>query len=225
MVTHHAPGALGALAEQPFGFGAQLAQGRVAPPVLGGRPALEAGRTVAIETDEGSWLSLDVSPDGETIVFDLLGDLYTLPIAGGDATPLTEGMAYDSQPRYRPDGATVLFVSDRDGAENLWLIDVETEKTTQITKGKTSSYESPEWLPDSRYVVAAKANHALVGGAGRNPKLWMWHVDGGSGIQLIKEPDQLRTTGPAPTPTIAILEAPSHHASESRASRFRNNSC
>ena len=161
---------------------------------------LEAGRTVAIETDEGSWLSLDVSPDGETIVFDLLGDLYTLPIAGGDATPLTEGMAYDSQPRYSPDGANVLFVSDRDGAENLWLIDVETEKTTQITKGKTSSYESPEWLPDSRYVVAAKANHALVGGAGRNPKLWMWHIDGGSGIQLIKEPDQLRTTGPAPTP-------------------------
>jgi Tol biopolymer transport system component len=134
---------------------------------------LEAGRTVAIETDEGSWLSLDVSPNGETIVFDLLGDLYTLPIAGGDATPLTEGMAYDSQPRYSPDGATLLLVSDRDGAENLWLIDVETEKTTQITKGKTSSYESPEWLPDSLYVVAAKANHALVGGAGRNPKLWM----------------------------------------------------
>ena len=160
---------------------------------------LEAGRTIAIDTDEGSWLSLDVSPDGQTIVFDLLGDLYTLPFGGGDATPLTEGMAYDSQPRYSPDGSRLVFVSDRDGAENLWTIDVETGETDRITTGKTSSYESPEWL-DDLYVVAARANNALSGGDGRNPKLWMWHVNGGTGIQLIKEPGTLRTTGPVPTP-------------------------
>jgi Tol biopolymer transport system component len=159
---------------------------------------LAAGRTVSIATDEGSWLSLDVSPDGQMVVFDLLGDLYTVPFAGGAALPLTEGMAYDNQPRFSPDGASVLFVSDRDGAENLWTIAIESKKTDQITSGKTSSYESPEWLPDGDYVVASKATG--TSGNSRIPKLWMWHVDGGSGIQLIKEPDNLRTSGAAPTP-------------------------
>ena len=88
---------------------------------------LEAARTLSLDTDEGTWISVDVSPDGGTLVFDLLGDLYTVPLAGGDATPLTEGMAFDAQPRYSPDGAQVVFVSDRDGAENLWRIDVENE--------------------------------------------------------------------------------------------------
>ena len=116
---------------------------------------LEPARTLSLDTDEGTWISVDVSPDGETIVFDLLGDLYTMPFAGGDATPLTEGMAYDSQPRYSPDGSRVVFVSDRDGSENLWLIDVASQATRQVTNAPANNYESPEWLPDGDYVVAA----------------------------------------------------------------------
>ena len=162
---------------------------------------LEPARTLSLDTDEGTWISVDVSPDGETIVFDLLGDLYTMPFAGGDATPLTEGMAYDSQPRYSPDGSRVVFVSDRDGSENLWLIDVASQATRQVTNAPANNYESPEWLPDGDYVVAAVGAGALVGGdSARNPKLWMWHVEGGTGIQLVKEPGSRRITGPAPTP-------------------------
>ena len=161
---------------------------------------LEPTRTLSLDTDEGTWISVDVSPDGGTIVFDLLGDLYTIPLAGGDATPLTAGMAYDSQPRYSPDGSRVIFVSDRDGSENLWLIDVESQATRQVTNASANNYESPEWLPDGDYVVAAVGAGALAGGDRRNPKLWMWHVDGGTGIQLIDEPGSRRITGPAPTP-------------------------
>ena len=163
---------------------------------------LEPARILSLDTDEGTWISVDVSPDGETIVFDLLGDLYTIPFAGGDATPLTEGMAYDSQPRYSPDGSRVLFVSDRDGAENLWLIDVESQATRQLTDASDNNYESPEWLPDGDYVVAAVGTGSLGGGGAPNivPKLWMWHVDGGTGIQLVDEPPLRRITGPAPTP-------------------------
>ena len=80
---------------------------------------LEAGRTVSISTDEGTWVSVDVSPDGQTIVLDFLGDLYTIPFSGGDAAPLTSGMAFDAQPRFSPDGKKVLFVSDRSGNEIL----------------------------------------------------------------------------------------------------------
>src|SRR5713226_4233394 len=86
------------------------------------KPDLElvAGRSIDLDTDEGTWISLDVAPDGRTIVFDLLGDLYTMPIAGGQATALTSGMAYDAQPRFSPDGKSVVFVSDRDGGDNVW---------------------------------------------------------------------------------------------------------
>ena len=83
---------------------------------------LEPTRTISFETNEGSWLSLDVAPDGKTIVFELLGDLYTLPIAGGTATRITSGMAFDSQPRFSPDGSRIVFISDRSGDDNLWTV-------------------------------------------------------------------------------------------------------
>src|SRR5436190_131475 len=76
-------------------------------------------RTLHFTTDEATWISLDVSPDGKTIVFDIVGDLYTIPITGGTATRLTSGMAWDCMPRWSPDGRTVAFISDRDGGDNL----------------------------------------------------------------------------------------------------------
>ncbi len=72
----------------------------------------EANRPLTFTVTEGTWMSVDVSPDGRTIVFDLLGDLYTLPIAGGQARRITDGRAYDTQPRWSPDGGTIVFASD-----------------------------------------------------------------------------------------------------------------
>src|SRR5688500_15983351 len=83
-----------------------------AQPARGAALPHDPARTVSIDTDEGSWMSVDVSPDGRTVVFDLLGDLYTIPIAGGDATQITSGMAFDAQPRFSPDGKLVVFTSD-----------------------------------------------------------------------------------------------------------------
>ena len=161
---------------------------------------LDPERTLSLDTDEGTWISVDVSPSGQTVVFDLLGDLYTVPLSGGDATPLTQGMSYDNQPRYSPDGSEVLFISDQNGSENLWLVNVESGERRQLTNGLTYSYESPDWLPDGDYVVAARSFRSTARGDARNPKLWMWHVDGGTGLQIIKSPGSRRTTGPAPTP-------------------------
>src|SRR5689334_5822773 len=70
-------------------------------------------RQASFTTDEGTWMSLDVSPDGKTIAFDLVGDLYSVPIGGGKAKHLTSGMGFDGQPRYSPDGKSIVFVSDR----------------------------------------------------------------------------------------------------------------
>jgi len=139
---------------------------------------LEAARTVTFTTDEGSWLSLDVSPDGRTIVFELLGDLYTLPIAGGNATRITNGLAFDSQPRYSPDGSKIVFLSDRSGDENVWIADADGRNPRAITTGKDATYLSPEWTPDPDYIVVSKS--AGPGGM----QLWLYHVDGGKGVNM-----------------------------------------
>jgi Tol biopolymer transport system component/imidazolonepropionase-like amidohydrolase len=140
-------------------------------------------RTINLDTDEGTWISLDVSPDGQTIVFDLLGDLYLLPMAGGDATALTSGMAFDAQPRFSPDGKEVVFTSDRDGADNVWTIDVQTKRARQVTRGRSNRYRSPEWTPDGSYIVVSRAT-ASIGPS----KPLMVHKDGGTGVQLVRDP-------------------------------------
>ena len=130
-------------------------------------------RTLDFTTDEGTWISLDLSPDGETIVFELLGDLYTIPVAGGDATRITSGQGYDMQPRYSPDGGNIVFVSDRDGSENIWVAGADGSDPRQLTDTERENYMSPIWTPDGEYVMANKGT-----------QLWLWHRDGGTGVQI-----------------------------------------
>ena len=111
---------------------------------------------VNIDVTEGTWMSVDVSPDGAQLVFDLLGDLYLLPIEGGEAIALTEGMAWDMQPRFSPDGRSVAFTSDRAGGDNLWLIDIASGETTQVTAESFRLVTSPTWHPSGDYLVGRK---------------------------------------------------------------------
>ena len=157
---------------------------------------LEPTRQVEFWTDRGSWMSVDVSPDGSTIVFDLLGDLYTLPIGGGEATPLLIGPAFEAQPRFSPDGSEIIFVSDRSGGQNLWTLAVDRSDTTQLTQGNNNLYTSPEWAPDGEYIVASRTYSPLGGAA----KPWLFHREGGSGIVLVSEPQNLKLIGPAFSP-------------------------
>lgn len=163
---------------------------------------LDAGRMVSFTTSEGTWLSLDVKPDGNEIVFELLGDLYTMPITGGTPERITSGLAFDSQPRYSPDGSQIVFVSDRDGNENLWVMDADvllTDSTAtadstglqQLTKGGGTLYASPIWTPDGTYVIASKSS-----GLGTN-KLWMYHTEGGSGVDLMADENNRNMMGAA----------------------------
>jgi Tol biopolymer transport system component len=130
-------------------------------------------RSLSFTTSEATWLSLDLSPDGKTIVFELLGDLYTLPIAGGEATRITSGQAYDMQPAFSPDGRKLVFISDRNGSENVWVSNADGTKARAITTTERQSYMSPTWAPDCEYVIAA-----------RGAQLWMYHESGGSGVQM-----------------------------------------
>ncbi len=152
---------------------------------------LEPERKIRLQTTEGTWISLDVSPDGKTIAFDMMGDIYTMPISGGKATPITTGMAFDTHPRFSPDGNSIVFTSDKSGSENIWTLDLTDPEAepNQITKDKDKYYQAAEWTPDGKYIIASKGGRVL--------KLHMYHKDGGSGIQLTKKPDPLQTIEPA----------------------------
>ncbi len=160
---------------------------------LGARPwAVEEAhgpsKTVRFATDEGTWLSLDVHPDGERIVFSLLGDLYLLPIEGGVAQRLTKGSAYDVQPRWSPDGTRIAFASDRSGMENLWIIDADGRNAQQISHETVSTVNSPAWSPDGVYLLGRKritdtSSLATV-------ELFLWHLQGGEGMRVTESDAQ-----------------------------------
>ena len=149
--------------------------------------SLKSDRKIEFTTDEGTWLSLDVSPDGKTVVFELLGDIYTLPIEGGKATLISGGMAFDSQPKFSPDGKWIAFLSDREGSDNIWIVHPDGKDAKQVSKDPASDFVSPSWSPDGKYIFVSKAAAGIA-----SYEIWMYHIDGGSGIQITK-------SKPAPT--------------------------
>lgn len=148
----------------------------------GGRPRqapgmtlpMQPARTLSLHVHSGSWMSLDLSPDGGTLLFDMLGDLYAMPAAGGPARQLTRGLAFDSQPTYSPDGRQILFVSDRSGADNLWVADPDGGNPRQISFGDDdTSLVSPAWSADGKsiFVSRYRADYNSV-------ELWRYGLDG-----------------------------------------------
>ncbi len=150
---------------------------------------LEPERKISFTTKQGTWMSVDVHPDGKTIMFDMMGDLYTIPISGGNATQVTKGMAYDVHPRYSPDGNSIVFISDKSGSDNIWTIDLTSKEDRQLTKGVNQKHFSADWSPDGEYIVGVRGR--------RNIKPYLYHKNGGSGAKLISEPKNLKVLDPA----------------------------
>jgi Tol biopolymer transport system component/imidazolonepropionase-like amidohydrolase len=152
---------------------------------------LKTAETIEFSTDEVTWMQVDVSPDGRTIVFDLLGDLYTLPISGGEATRIMSGFSFESQPTWSPDGKSIAFLTDRTGVENLWVANADGSNPRAVSKDtKTNDRPqimvSPAWTPDGQFIVVSKSRPPEPGTFG----LFMYHRDGGTGVRV----------GPAPPP-------------------------
>jgi imidazolonepropionase-like amidohydrolase/Tol biopolymer transport system component len=150
--------------------------------------------TVEFDTDEGTWMSCDVSPDGQKIVFDLLGDIYLMPSSGGRAELLSGGVSWEAQPRFSPDGKLIAFSSDRDGGDNIWVMDADGKNRRQVTKETTRLLNTPAWTPDGQYLLARKHwTDTRSAGAG---EIWMYHVrGGGKGVQLTEKPNWTANIG------------------------------
>ncbi len=154
---------------------------------------------VAFTVTEGTWMNLDVSPDGSTIAFDLLGDIYTVPVSGGDATCLRAGLAWEVQPRFSPDGREILFTSDAGGGDNIWVMNADGAKARQVTTETFRLLNNPAWMPDGQYFVARK--HFTSGRSLGAGELWLYHRAGGEGIPLTKRKnDQQDVNEPSVSP-------------------------
>ncbi|MGG5487974.1 amidohydrolase family protein [Gaetbulibacter sp. PBL-D1] len=139
-------------------------------------------KDIKLSTNEGTWMNIDVSPDGKLIVFDMLGDIYKIDINGGKATVLREGLAFEIQPRFSPDGKSISFTSDAGGGDNIWVMDLDGNNAKQVTNENFRLLNNAIWTPDSNYLIARKHfTSTRSAGAG---ELWMYHKTGGKGLQL-----------------------------------------
>jgi imidazolonepropionase-like amidohydrolase/Tol biopolymer transport system component len=149
--------------------------------------------SATIDVRSGTWMNVDLSPDGKTIVFDLLGDIYTMPVSGGEANALMTDIAWQMQPRFSPDGKYIAFTSDEDGGDNLWIMKADGSDAKAVTTETFRLLNSPAWSPDGNYLVGRKhytGTRSL--GAG---EVWMYHKSGGNGVMLTKRPNEQKDLG------------------------------
>ncbi|MBU6367308.1 MAG: PD40 domain-containing protein, partial [Gemmatimonadetes bacterium] len=137
-------------------------------------------RTVAFTTTEGTWMSLDVSRDGRTLLFELLGDIYTLPVEGGRARPLLTGRAFQSQPRVSPDGTRLAYISDASGSDNVWVANLDGSGARPVTRLPRSGMLSPAWTPDGASIVVTVTDPFVT----RTAELWRFPVATGEGTRV-----------------------------------------
>ncbi|MBB3032612.1 amidohydrolase family protein [Alteriqipengyuania lutimaris] len=142
---------------------------------------------VPIRTSEGTWVDVDVSPDGRLVAFNVLGDIYTIPIDGGTPTRIAEGLAWEVQPRFSPDGTRIAFTSDRGGGDNIWIMNVDGSDKRQLTKEDFRLVHQPTWSPDGQFIAAKK--HFTTGRSLGTGEVWLYHVSGGSGVALVERPN------------------------------------
>lgn len=156
-------------------------------------------KTFNLNTDEGTWMNLDISPDGKTIVFDMLGDIYTMPVTGGKAKALRTGLAFEVQPRYSPDGTYISFTSDAEGGNNIWVMTADGQNAKAITKEKYRLLNNAVWTPDGKSLVARKhyTSERSVGAG----EMWQYPLVGSAGLQITKRKnDQQDVNDPSISP-------------------------
>jgi Tol biopolymer transport system component len=162
-------------------FTGVTATGAAAAPTPTGL-SLVPTRALDLTLHEATWMQPDLSLDGRTILFNVLGDIYGVGAQGGDAWPVLTGMAFETAPVFSPDGRSFAFVSDRSGVTNLWIADADGRNPRQVS-GETqlTVFSSPTWSPDGKTLYVSRMKHPVLAF-----ELWRYGRDGGEGTVVTK---------------------------------------
>lgn len=129
------------------------------------------GEQIALKVDEGTNMAISLSPDQSSIVLDLQGTLWMLPVQGGEATPLTDELGDCRQPVWAPNGNEIAFQSYRDGNYHIWKINKDGSGLTQLTFG----------IFDDREPFYAPSGSSLLFSSDRSGNYDIWELDLESG--------------------------------------------
>lgn len=155
------------------------------------------GTDATFTVTEGTWMGLDVSPDGGTILFDLLGDLYVTPVqvttTGGPADRATQrittSVSWETDAHWSPDGKRIVYTSDSGGNENLWTMNADGSDPKPITEEEGDRWSDGVWMPPNTagtsgdgWLVARKrsVDTRSIG----VQELWLLNQNGGAGTKL-----------------------------------------
>lgn len=157
---------------------ALLASGHVAADVL--KP-LPQSRHFETTTREVTWMAHDVSPDGRTIVFDVLGEIQRMDIGGGNAVPLLSGIAHETSPVFSPDGTQLAFLSDRSGSNNLWVARSDGSQPRQLSFDTgVEFFAAPAWSADGKSVYVSRTLPPLLAF-----ELFRYDLAGGQPVKVV----------------------------------------
>jgi len=150
-------------------------------------------RAIDLDVTSGTWMNIDVSPDGKEILFDMLGDIYRLPITGGDAQVINNSISWEMQPRFSPDGNSIAYTSDAGGGDNIWIMDSDGNNAKAISKESFRLLNDPDWSPDGRFIVARK--HFTSTRSIGSGEMWLYSVAGGKGVRMNEAPTKQKDLG------------------------------
>ncbi len=119
-----------------------------------------------------------LTPDKQTVVFSLHGDLWSIPAAGGRATRLTLHDAYDSRPLVTPDGKQVVFVSDRAGSYDIWVMPIDGGTPRRLTHHFASDVPNA-FTADGKNLLFT-STRAMGWSRGGSTEIWSVPLAGGT---------------------------------------------